>query len=225
MKKLVLFVEGEGESEAAPILIKRLLTLKNAWETVTLDESPFRVGSINHITKNGFREWNHKLQACLKRKNVGGVLLLLDGDIRTVNGIAFCAAELAKSLAKESKSVGGGKIFSVAIVFACQEYESWIIAGISSLVGKMLSGGRQIQDGALNQIVPNPEIAPRDAKGWLSKFIEGGYRPTMDQAELTRLIDIETIRHQNVRSFVRLENAVDQLVNAIKVGSHIATPN
>ncbi len=165
------------------------------------------------------------MQACLKRRNVGGVLLLLDGDAQIVNGVEFCAADVARSLAKESRSVGGGQIFSVAVVFACQEYESWMIAGISSLVGKMLSGGRQIQDGALKRIVPNPEIAPRDAKGWLSTFIEGGYRPTLDQADLTRLIDIESIRQQNVRSFVRLENAVNQLVYAIKAGSHIATPD
>ncbi len=51
MKRLVLFVEGEGESDAAPILIKRLLTHRKAWEIVTLDESPFRVGAINRIAK------------------------------------------------------------------------------------------------------------------------------------------------------------------------------
>lgn len=31
MKRIVLFVEGEGEAEALPKLVKQLLTEQNAW--------------------------------------------------------------------------------------------------------------------------------------------------------------------------------------------------
>lgn len=51
MKRIVLFVEGEGESDAAPRLVKRLLTEQNAWDAVFLDEHPFRVGEINNLVK------------------------------------------------------------------------------------------------------------------------------------------------------------------------------
>jgi hypothetical protein len=108
MKRIVLFVEGEGEAEAVPKLVKQLLTEQNAWCTVSLDEDTFRVGEINKLVKNKYREWKRKLAASLKRRNVGAVLLVLDGDVKKVEGEPFCAAKVARSLASEAASVGGG---------------------------------------------------------------------------------------------------------------------
>src|SRR5947209_16777438 len=99
MKRIVLFVEGEGEADAVPKLVRKLLTGQGAWETVGLDEAPFRVGQINKLVKENYREWKRKLEASRKRRNVGAVLLILDGDVKKVAGKAFCAAEVARSLA------------------------------------------------------------------------------------------------------------------------------
>src|SRR5271165_1097694 len=100
MKRIVLFVEGEGEAEAVPKLVKRLLTELNAWDAVGLDENTFRVGQVNKLAKDNYREWKRKLAASLKRRNVGGVLLLLDGDVKKAGADAFCAAKVAQSLAR-----------------------------------------------------------------------------------------------------------------------------
>ena len=51
-----------------------------------------------------------------------------------------------------------------------------------------------------------------------------GYKPTRDQAELTRLVDLNMIRQQGMRSFRRLESAVGDLVKAIRCGEHAVTP-
>jgi hypothetical protein len=51
-----------------------------------------------------------------------------------------------------------------------------------------------------------------------------GYKPTRDQAELTRLIDLDEIRSQGMRSFRRLESAVKEMVGAIRSGVHMVTP-
>jgi len=67
MRRLVLFVEGEGEAVAVPTLIKRLLNEKGGWYGILLDESPFRVGSVNKLMKDEFREWKRILGASLKR--------------------------------------------------------------------------------------------------------------------------------------------------------------
>ena len=139
MKRIVLFVEGEGEAEAVPKLVKQLLTEQKAWDAISLDPAPFRVGEVNKLVKNKYHEWKRKLGASLKRRNVGGVLLVLDGDVKKVEGDTFCAAKVAKSLASEAASVGGGVTFSIGVVFARQEYESWLIAGIESLAGQRLS--------------------------------------------------------------------------------------
>ncbi len=116
MKRIVLFVEGEGESDAMPRLMKRLLTEQNAWDAIILDENPFRVGHVNKLVKDAYREWTRKLEASLKRQNVGAVLLALDGDVANVGSQAFCVVTAAKALANKAKEVGGGTTFSAAVV-------------------------------------------------------------------------------------------------------------
>ena len=198
MKRMVLFVEGEGEADAVPKLVGRILTEQNAWDAVHLDEDTFRVGEVTNLVKDQYREWKRKLAASLKRSNVGGVLLLLDGDVKKVGGEEFCAAKVAKMLANEAKTVGGGVKCSVAVVFARQEYESWLIAGIGSLAGHALSDGRKINSDA-EAPIGDLEEAPRNAKGWLNDVVDGGYKPTRDQAALTKLVDLEAIRRRRLR--------------------------
>jgi Domain of unknown function (DUF4276) len=223
MKRIVLFVEGEGDATAAPQLVKRLLTEYEAWDVVIPDNRPFRVGQINKLVKNDYREWKRKLLASLKRPNVGGVLLLLDGDIKRVGSDLFCAATVAQSLAEVARSVGGGSTFSVATVFAMREYESWLVAGVQSFSGKTFPDGRSILP---NATIPrgNLEETLRDAKGWLKKNIDRGYKQTRDQAILTGWLELQVVRDREMRSFQRLESALGELVEAIRTGDHVATP-
>lgn len=224
MKRIVLFVEGEGEAIAVPKLVGKLLTERGAWDVVILDESPFRVGEISKLVKGDYREWKRKLAAALKRTNVGGVLLLLDGDIKRLGNADFCAANVAKSLAAEAVSVGAGSTFSVASVFARQEFESWLIAGFESFAGKTFPDGR-IAPANIALPAGDLEETPRDAKGWLNKVINGGYKPTRDQETLTQWLDPQIVRDRGIRSFRRLESAVSELVTAIRSGDHVATPH
>ena len=225
MRRLILFVEGEGEADAVPALVKRLLDEKGRWYDIfLLDNAPFRVGSVDKLVKEDFRGWKRFLGASLKRPDVGGVLLLLDGDIEKVGGKEFCASEVARSLASGAMHVGAGKTFSVAVVFASQEYESWLIAGIASLAGRRLPDGRLIESDA-KAPQGDLETSPRDAKGWLGTIVEGGYKPTRDQAALTRLVDLEVIRARKLRSFRRLESAVSSLREAIQYNRPTVSPS
>lgn len=223
MKRIVLFVEGEGESSAVPKLVSRLLTELNAWHRVTLDPNVFRVGHAGRLVKDEYREWKRFLRAALKRPGVGGVLLLLDGDAERVGGQIFCASVLGKKLSAEATSVGAGQIFSIATVFARQEYESWLIAGIESLAGRVLPDGRAIKS---NLMPPDGDLeaTPRDAKGWLRSVVQGGYKETRDQVALTEIVDLGLIRTRGLRSFKRLESALSQLIVAIESSKHVATP-
>jgi hypothetical protein len=222
MKRIVLFVEGEGDAAAMPLLVAKILTEKNAWDAVKLDEHPFRVGQVNKLVKNDCREWRRKLSASIKRTDVGGVLLILDGDIKKVAGDPFCACTVAKSLSNAAVNVGAGSIFSVAIAFACREYESWLIASAKSLAGKTFPDGRTVPT---DLKAPDGDLeAHRDAKGWLNEVIQGGHKPTRDQATVTRWLDPRLVRERPMRSFRRLESAVDELVTAIRYGEHVASP-
>jgi hypothetical protein len=224
MRRLILFVEGEGEADAVPTLVRRLLTEQGDWHNLLLDDNPFHVGQVNKLVKHDFREWKRKLGASLKRPSVGGVLLILDGDVEKVGGNEFCAATVARSLASAAMQVGAGKKFSVAVVFARQEYETWLIAGVSSLAGRGLPDGRLIRSNA-EAPEGDLEASPRDAKGWLDNIIEGGYKPTRDQAALTRLVGLEVIRARKLRSFRRLESAVSSLLEAIRHDRPIVSPS
>ena len=224
-KRLVLLVEGQGDVEAAPILLSRLLHEYGAFDAVFLDPDPFRVGEFAKISKDEFCKWRRFLQAAAKRKSLGGCLLLLDGDSGVkVDAKPFCATRAARRLAEEARKVGAGSLFSVAIVFACMEFESWLIASAGSLVGKRFSDGRSEFPETIGEVPRDPESAPRGAKEWFRRVMKTGYSPTRDQAELTRLVDLNLIRQQGMRSFRRLESAIKELVGAIRPGEHAVTP-
>lgn len=229
-QRLVLFVEGQGDFEAVPVLVKKILTEISAWEYVTLDEAPFRMGGIENLTGRRAQKWPDRLEAAVKRHHVGGILLLLDGDRDYVladessEKEAFCAAKVARQLAARARDVGAGSRFSVACVFAMQEYESWLLAGIDSLRGRALPDGRP----GIRVSAPTPEhdtnSYPRDAKKWLGKQMPHGYKQSTDQKPLTELVTLESIRERNPRSFQRFEHAIRKLCHAIRAGEHVVSP-
>jgi hypothetical protein len=98
-----------------------------------------------------------------------------------------------------------------------------LIAGTSSLAGKRLPDGRLIM-GDAKAPEGDLEKGPRDAKRWLGGIIEKGYRPTRDQVELTKLVDLDVIRARDLRSFRRLESALSRLLEAIRNNKPIASP-
>lgn len=224
-KRLVLFVEGEGDVAAAPVLIKNLLTELHAWDTVFLDSNPLRIGGVTSLFGKKEKNWTDKLRVAAKRGQLGGVLLLQDGDVEAWRGQHFCACKAGRDLSRRARDAGAGSLYSVAAVFACQEFESWLIAGIESLAGKTLANGRIIVPADVKVPESDLEQHPRGAKGWLNQCIPAGYNPSTDQAPLTRAVDLNAIRQRNLRSFCRLESALRQLVEAIRSGKHIVTPS
>jgi hypothetical protein len=47
MRRLIMFVEGEGDEQAVPTLVKRLLNEQDGWHDILLDNDTFRVGNVN----------------------------------------------------------------------------------------------------------------------------------------------------------------------------------
>src|SRR5262249_32028437 len=180
-----------------------------------------------NLTGRHQSNWLRWLEAAQKRPHLGAVLLFLDGDARAIEGGPFCARQVACRLAQRARRVGAGTTFSVAVVFACREYESWFIACVEHLAGKPLPPDDRpgIRDGT-PAFPSDPEVNPRDAKGWLGQRMHAGYKETRDQEPLTRLLtdQLPHLRGRPVRSFRRLENALLQLIGAIRSGTPVATP-
>ena len=225
-KRIVLFVEGQGDVRAAPVLLRRLISEQNGWDAAFVDERPFEVDGLPKLSGNKSANWTRWLRAAAKRGNLGGVLLLLDGDCKKFEGQDFCAVEAARVLGERAVEAGAGSQFSVASVFACCEYESWFLAGIQSIAGKSFDNGR-------NSVKPDAappngdlEKAPRDAKGkkGMGALLTGGYGPALDQKPITEIIDLNAIRGHGMRSFDRMESAVRELIEACRTGNHVVSP-
>lgn len=226
MKSIVLCVKGDGEVEAMPVLLKKVLTSQGLSNTVGVDPaSPFRVGGFFGLMAKGFEPWKNKVRAAMKRKHAGGVLLILDSDVLTdKQSRTSCPIEAARQLVQAASTVGAGTQFPLAVVFAKQEFESWFISAFDQLAGKQLPDGRHVRTTPIDP-PSDPEVAPKTAKAWLSKHIDCGYKPTRDQLVLTELLTVENFRTGGCRSFARLESAIQQLAMAIKTGVHLATPH
>src|ERR1700692_306086 len=104
MKRLVLFVEGEGDVKAAPSLVGELLTkLPDALQgQLFLDNAPMKTGDVHQITGKRQPDLLRHLGNAAKRPKLGGVLLILDGDADRVEGQPFCAVQVARNIAQQS---------------------------------------------------------------------------------------------------------------------------
>jgi hypothetical protein len=140
------------------------------------------------------------------------VLLLLDAD--TLEDDGGCVRDTARELAMAARAAGAGKQFSVAVVFFRQEFESLLIASYPFLPGR--------REGIV--LPPNIEEAPRGAKGWLKRNLDGRYHETEHQVTLTRAINFEHLRSLSIKCFHRLEHAIMELATAFATGSHIVSP-
>ena len=229
-KKLVLFVEGPGDQAAAPVLVKKLLTEIGGWDALRLgNDLPWKVGGVESVTKGNGAEWQQKLRAVHKQKDLGAVLLLLDGDHESIRKETFCPVVFARRLAEQAREAGGGTQFSVACAFALREYESWFIACADRLAGQRLPDNREGMRGKTTPPSPSIDLERghiRDAKKWVGTQMLSGYKPTTDQKPLTELMvaHLDAVRARPMRSFLRLERAVSELVDANRTGTHVVSP-
>ena len=184
-------VEGYGEVEAVPILIRRVA--ESLYPELLVDTlRPIRV-SRNQIVKAGELERAVEL-AARKIGGHGGIFIILDSD-------DDCPARLGPKLLCRALEVRGD--LPIAVVLAKREFEAWFLAAAESL-----RGHRGLKNDL--QSPHNPE-GIRGAKGWLRQRLESGetYRETLDQPALTASFDLDQARHADsfdkcYRDIVRL---------------------
>lgn len=190
--RIACIVEGHGEVEAVPILIRRL-SQKIAPEVRVEIQKPIRVSRSNLVIVDELRKYVEL--AARQVDDAGGILVLLDSDddLPCVLGPKLLAAVNA---VRPDRKIG--------VVVAHREYEAWFLAAAESLRGRR---------GLAPDLVspPDPE-AIRDAKGWLTKHnVEGrSYKETLDQPALTAVFDID--RARNASSFDKLYRDVERLL-------------
>lgn len=179
---IIPIVEGHGEIEALPLLIRRVAS--NIDPAVYPDiRSPLRV-SRTKLLRAGELE-RHVQLAALKSGEDGRILILIDAD-------DDCPATLGPQLLQRAQIARPDR--HVSVVLAKSEFESWFLAGAEGIAGKR---------GLPQDLQPpaNPELI-RDAKGWLkTKMLNGTYKETRDQPALTNAFDILAARDQSAAHF------------------------
>lgn len=173
--QIACVVEGHGEVESVPLLIRRIAHEFDP-ELQVMVPHPVRV-TKSKLLKPGELERATEL-AALKAGGRGGVLILLDSD-------EDCPAQLGPELLGRVRLARADLPSSV--VLAKREFESWFLASAESL-----RGNRGLPEGLESPEQPE-EVA--GAKEWLTNNMLGGtYASTVDQASLTNALDFTLAR-------------------------------
>lgn len=196
MVLLAAIVEGHGECEAVPVLVRRIAqTLDPALSPLV---QPIIRVPASRLVKQGEIERAIELAA---RKNAGqgGVLVLLDCD----DG---CPAEEGPTLLRRATKARAD--FPVSVVLAKREFEAWFLAAAESLRGR-----RGLPADLISP--ENPEDI-RGAKEWLTeKMLQGqSYAESSDQPALTAVFDMNAARRAD--SFDKCYREVVRLLNQLR---------
>ena len=226
-------VEGAGDAEAVPNLVSRLLKESGGADALFVDPHPIQGAKVpTLIGRTGqppMQWWHRQLGNAAKRRGLGAVLLITDGDAGRVahpeyrkrfGTDAFCARNVAWWLAGAARQAGGGTRFSVGIVFAIPEYEAWLLASAHAFAG--LQPTRSAQPIAAGLTAPQDPESGRDAKRRLTQLL-GSYTERSDQVNLTQRPD-RSAASASCRSFRRLERTVEQLIVAVRMDQHVVSP-
>ena len=191
MISISAIVEGDGEIEAFPVLLRRLLRWRKPDVQINVLR-PIRVRRDSFLKKD--KEFSRYLRMASDKCGESGlVLVLLDADDDCPKKLGAEIRERAFKVAPEAK---------VSVVLPNREYEAWFIAAAQSLTGCR----GFVFDGAA---VVDPEV-PRNAKGWIKeRTVNKRYDPVIDQPAFSAAIDLEMAYAQS-RSFRKLCGDLDR---------------
>jgi len=189
-------VEGHGDREAVPVVIRRLAEKLDPTMTVLIPP-PIRIPK-NKLIKAGELERAVELAARTTSRH-GAVGIVLDGD-------DDCPAQIGPALLERATRVR--RDLPTAVVIAKREFESWFLAAAESLAGHR----------GLNTNLdhpPEPE-AVRGAKEWLSARMQGGrkYVEILDQPALSAQFNLDMARRSE--SFDKCYREISRLLNELR---------
>jgi hypothetical protein len=187
-------IEGKGEVEAIPLLIRRICSDILGFFAFKTTR-PVRIPRSTLVRPGELERAIRLAQTTVDGK--GPVLVVLDAD-------EDAPCELGPRL--KARALMIAQASRLSIVIPKYEFETWFLAAAESL-----GGLRGLRHGILPP--PNPE-AIRGAKEWLSRNMTPGkkYSPSVDQAALVAAMNLTAAR--SCRSFDRLCREVERLVRS-----------
>jgi hypothetical protein len=189
--KVYPIVEGHGEVDAAPLLIRRLF-FEAQCHAIGVGR-PIRRTQSQLRSKEGIQAG---VRLALLQPECAAVIILFDGE-------DDCPKDLAAQVRTWASQAASGTPCDVVVAY--REYETWFLAAIESLRGQY-----GIAQDAVAPV--NPE-AKRDAKGALEKFMPANraYSETGDQPAMSQKFDMG-LAHRRNRSFRKMVKTIGDLL-------------
>lgn len=186
MKTITSVVEGHGEVAAVPELLRRV-----AREFCGLEiEAP----PSHRVPKGSMVNTPNELSRAVVLQGTragadGAVVVLCDADRDD-------PAELSSTLAANAGGSAGDRL---VVAVAVQEYEAWLLYGLSSLATL-----KSVNDEATP---PDSIEGIRDCKGALSRNMTGEYGEVLHQVSFTSQVDLQVV-YNGSSSFRFLVNEI-----------------
>jgi hypothetical protein len=191
MVNLACIVEGDGDVDAVPIAIRRIV--QSIDPGLILKIHPLRVPRTKLI-KPGEMERSIELAARRAGRD-GAIFVVLDSD-------DDCPATLGPELLDRARKVRSD--LPISVVLAKREFEGWFLASAESLRG--------LRGLASNLAPPSDPESIRGTKEWLTaRMITGrSYVETLDQPALAASFDL--LQARTAPSFDKLFRDVAAVV-------------
>lgn len=187
-------VEGRGEEEALPVLLRRLRDEARAWAVEI--SRPIRQNRSVLTSEPGVTK---AVQLARHQQACEAILIVFDGD-------QDCPAELGPKVREWAVAAAGG--VPCEVVLPHREYEAWFLATIESL---------RTHDLIRNDAAPHPfPEQPRGAKAALRERMAGRrqYLETSHQARLSASLSLGDA-YRGSRSFKKLTTSFGALLKAM----------
>lgn len=184
--KIACIVEGHGEVEALPVLVRRILSEEGLYADIRkphrMTSAAMRTPQITDVAQ---------IHAAITEPSGGLIIAMFDLD-----------DDNETSLRQDAEAHLTDYRHVVAV--ASHEYEAWILAGVHEL-------GENY--GVAPDATPHPDPeSPRNAKKAVEEYIQRSYKETVDQAKLSAVINLDTVG-QRSNTFRRFR---EDLVGALK---------
>jgi hypothetical protein len=188
MASIQPIVEGHGEQEAVPMLLRRFVAEAQLWQLQI--GKAVRQPRSKLVLEHSLRR---SVRLALRQPDCAAIMVLLDAD-------KDCPKEDAMVL-KEWARDEAGRVPCEVVMAKC-EYESWFLASIESLRG--------VADIRMDARPPEDPERIRGAKSALERYMmEGGYAERVDQPKLTSYLDFALA--SRCRSFRQIATAFGRL--------------
>jgi len=192
--KIQPIVEGHGDVDAVPVLLRRLLEKAGVFDIGV--GRPIRRSQSELHTQTGIQ---NAVKLALLQPECAAILIIFDSE-------DSCPKELAPTILEWARQAAGVRPCFVALAY--REYETWFLAAIESLRGRC-----GIQNNAT--LLPNFE-SRRGAKEALEEYMPRNisYHETIDQVKLTANFDL-ALAYSRSRSFRKLAKCIGDVITAL----------